>query len=298
MKKILILGRDGQVGRELVRCLACVGDITALGRAEVRLEDGAALRRAVTARAYDVVINAAAYTQVDQAEKEPELARLVNGTAPGIIAGAASGIGALLVHYSTDFVFAGDSARPYLEGDPAQPLGVYGQSKLEGDHNIQQAPGEHLILRTSWVYGLHGKNFLLTMLRLAGERDVLKVVDDQTGNPTWSRMIAQATTGMLQVIWQRRMLDPGQRVRDLVNLSSSGSTSWHGFASAIMQHLGTSGHPCLKLGRVPAVTAIKSSEHPSLVRRPSYSVLDKTRLEKHYGICMPSWEEQLRLCLA
>ena len=287
--KVLITGANGQVGWELQRALAPLGEVLALGHADLDLANADAIRQALRHSAPDLIVNAAAYTAVDRAEQEPELAQAVNGAAPGILAEEARHLNAALVHYSTDYVFDGSKGAPYEEIDATNPLGVYGASKLAGEKAISAVNCAHLILRTSWVYGARGKNFLLTMQRLGRERDELRVVDDQLGAPTWSRMLAEATALMLgQCLHQGRVTD---RLRDkggLFHLSADGQTSWFGFASAIVQGLEPP----------PRMTPIATTEYPLPAARPAYSVLSNDKITRHFGIRLPDWRDSLALCLA
>src|SRR5579875_2515861 len=223
--RILIVGNAGQLGRELERSFAGFGSVIGVNRGTVDLADAASLRAAVRSAAPDVILNAAAYTAVDRAESEPELAHAVNAAAPAVLAEEARARQALLVHYSTDYVFDGTKREPWTEEDPANPLSVYGASKLAGEQAIAAAGGTYLIFRTSWVYGPHGKNFLLTMLRLGRERPQLRIVDDQIGAPTSSSEIAKATRAVLEEFTSAK--------RGIYHMTCSGQTSWYGFARAI-----------------------------------------------------------------
>ena len=285
-RRILLLGRDGQVGWELQRTLAPLGEVVALGRAELDLGDTAAIRARVRALRPQVIVNAAAYTAVDRAEREPEAAFAVNARAPGILAEEAQRLGALLVHYSTDYVFDGRKREPYTEQDEPNPLNVYGASKLEGERAVQAAAERHLVFRTGWVYGLRGNNFLLTMLRLFREREEVRVVADQIGAPTWSRLIAEATAQALAVEARCGGVPSG-----IYHLSAAGQTSWHGFAEAILVAM-----PGPKRAR--AVVPIRTEEYPTTAARPRYSVLDSGRLADTIAIRLPAWERQIELALA
>lgn len=288
--KILLLGANGQVGTELRRSLAPLGELV-LATRDGRLNDGAACEVAdfddpagpaglVTRLAPDVVVNAAAYTAVDRAESEPDAAFRANAHAPGAIAAACAERNALLVHYSTDYVFDGSASRPYREGDPVSPLGVYGASKLAGETAIAESGARHLVFRTAWVYAAHGRNFLLTMLRLAGERDELRVVADQVGSPTSAAHIADTTAAIL-----------GQRPErsGLWHLTCDGSTSWHGFAEAIMSGAVARG----LLRRAPRVVPIATSDYPTPAARPVFSVLDNARLQRDFGMTPVDWQDGL-----
>jgi len=277
MTRILITGRNGQVGWELERTLAPLGDIVALDRAGLDLADPDRLRAVVGDVRPDIVVNAAAYTAVDKAETEAALATAINGTAPGILAEECKRSGALLVHYSTDYVFDGSKDGPYTEDDPTCPINVYGASKLAGEQAIQAVAGRHLILRTSWVYGLRGHNFLRTIRRLAAERAELRIVADQIGAPTWSRLIAETTAALLA----RPAVAEG-----LFHLTAGGATSWHGFAAAIVA----------AQGAATTVTPITTADYPLPARRPANSRLDCGKL-RGLGLAVVPWQEQLRLCL-
>lgn len=226
--RILVFGRSGQVGGEVLRLLEGRAAVTAPSEADVDLADERALRAAVRGARPEVLVNAAAYTAVDRAESEPEVAFAVNGQAPGVLAEEATRLGALLVHYSTDYVFDGAKGTPYLEADQPAPLGVYGRSKLEGERRVAAAGGRHVILRTSWVYGPRGQNFLLTMLRLFAERDEVRVVDDQIGAPTTSRFVAEATVRVIAA-------SPPAERGGVFHVTAGGRTSWHGFAQRILE---------------------------------------------------------------
>jgi len=282
MKKILLFGPNGQVGFELKKTLAPLGHIITAEKQKVDFSIPQTIVKCIREVKPDIIVNAAAYTAVDQAESEKELANAINAIAPGVIAEEAKKIDALLVHYSTDYVFNGSSNTPYIESDLPDPINVYGKSKLSGEKAIEDVSGRHLILRTSWVYGLRGKNFLLTMLKLAKERKQLKIVGDQIGAPTWSRSIASATTQILQAPTLNDNLG-------LYHLTCSGKTSWHGFAEAIFK--------CAALTMPPEVIKITTQEYPLPAKRPAYSVLDNTKLKKTFCIEMPSWSQALQQCM-
>ena len=270
--RILLAGRNGQVGWELLKALAPLGEILAPGRAQLDLGDAARLREAVRVANADVIVNAAAYTAVDRAESERDAAFAVNAAAPGVLAEEAKKSGALLVHYSTDYVFDGEKPAPYVEEDAPNPLNVYGASKLAGERAIAASGCRHLILRTSWVYGPRGSNFMLTMLRLARERPELRVVDDQVGAPTSSLAIARATAQLLR---------PG--AHGTYHLSAAGHTSWCGFARAILA----------RAGIATPVAAIRTADYPTPARRPRNSRLNCARLRADFGLALAPWEEQL-----
>jgi len=285
-----LLGKNGQVGWELQRTLAPLGQVIALGRKELDLVESAAIRSTVRAVKPDLIINAASYTAVDKAEKEDELALAVNAAAPGVLAEEAKLCRAALVHYSTDYVFDGTKATPYTEDDAPNPVNTYGQTKLEGDRLIQETEVPHLIFRTGWVYGLRGSNFLLTILRLAREKEELSVVKDQIGAPTWSRMIAEATAQVLS----KGALDSWSflsKHRGIYNLTASGRTSWYHFAERILQLAARDEIKCQK------INAITSGEYKTPARRPLFSVLDNSRLFKQFGLKLPSWDSSLTECL-
>lgn len=270
--RILLLGRDGQVGRELARSLVSVGQVQALGREHLNLAETGRIAAVVRAASPEVIVNAAAYTTVDRAESEREKAFAVNATAPGVLAAEAARLGALLVHYSTDYVFDGAKPAPYVEDDTPGPLNVYGASKLAGERAIAASGCRHLTLRTSWVYGPHGSNFMLTILRAARERAELRVVDDQVGAPTSSVALARATAQVLRA-----------GAEGLYHVSAAGKTSWCGFARAILARAGL---------RTPVV-AVRSEEYAAAARRPRNSLLDNSRLRAACGVALAPWEEGL-----
>lgn len=287
--KILLTGCSGQLGRELKRSLASLGELVACDRRRLDLTDPEALRDAVRAIAPAVIVNAAAYTAVDKAEAEPAVAEAINGVAPGILADEARRLGALLIHYSTDYVFDGTKPTPYTEDDIPAPLAAYGHSKRAGELAIAASGARHLIFRTSWVYGLHGANFMKTMLRLGREwnelRAPLRVVGDQIGAPTWTRHLADATA----LILDRRDTPDG-----LYHLAAAGETSWHGYAEAIFaeaQRIGL-------LDKMPVVHRITSADYPLPAARPANSRLDSTRCQSDFGLALPDWRTGLIDCLA
>ena len=282
--KILLLGKNGQVGWELNRTLLPLGEIIALGRKELNLTNKNAVRKAVRSINPDLIVNAAAYTAVDKAEEEADLAYAINGIAPGILAEEASICNAALVHYSTDYVFNGKKESPYTEKDQPDPINTYGKTKLVGENAIIESEVDHLILRTSWVYGLRGKNFLLTILRLAKEQNELKIIDDQIGSPTWSRLIAEATA---MIIAQKPFLS--KEKQGVYHLSSAGKTSWHGFANAIIEMF------LVESNSKPVITAISTEDYKTLAARPKNSLLDNSRLISNYNIFLPHWQQYLDL---
>ena len=286
--KILLFGNNGQVGWELHRTLAPLAQVTAVDYPEINFTVPTVLRALVTATNPSVVVNAAAYTAVDKAETETELCRQVNAVAPGVLAEAAKKVGALMVHYSTDYIFDGTNTLPYVETDAPNPMGAYGRSKLEGDRAVKASGADHLIFRLCWVYGARGQNFMLTMQRLAREREKLRVVGDQFGCPTWSRMIAETTALAL-----KQILAGADRsgFNGEYHLAASGQTNWHGFASRIIEWMPEAERKCR------AVEKIATAEYPTPARRPAYSVLDCGKLRKTFGLRLPDWEASLRQVL-
>lgn len=283
--KILVFGRVGQVGWELRHKLACLGQVTSVDFPEIDFSKPDSIRAAVRAAEPTVIINAAAYTAVDKAEAAPEPAMAINATGPAVIAEEAKRAGALMVHYSTDYVYDGSKQGPWVETDKPNPLNVYGKSKLAGDEAIAAVGGDYLILRTSWVYGARGANFLLTMLRLSKEKPELRIVDDQTGSPTTSECIAQATADILA-----QVITPGCGLggrSGVYHFTCAGATTWYGFAKAFLS----------KQAVCPKLTPIPASEYPVPAVRPVNSVLSCDRIAETFGIRMPSWELALDLVL-
>lgn len=291
--KILLLGSQGQVGWELARSLMPLGTVVALGRRDLDLAQPEQLRTIVRAQAPQLIVNAAAYTAVDQAETDEATAFAVNAVAPGVLAEEAARGAALLIHYSTDYVFDGSLDRAYLETDATAPLSAYGRSKLAGEVAIASSGAAHLILRTSWVYGTRGHNFLQTMLRLARERETLRIVSDQMGAPTWSRWIADATADIARQAMQRHA---SERLESgIYNLTCTGATSWHGFAAAIIAEY-RARYPDMPL-RVKEIEPIATADYPLPATRPRNSRLDVSKLAQDYGIVPPAWQEALHLCM-
>ena len=297
MNRILVIGKGGQVGFELLHSLAGAAPVSAVDLDDMDLSDPDSIRRTVREIRPDLIINAAAYTAVDLAESQPELAMAVNGVAPGILAEEAKLLGAALIHYSTDYVFDGTKGAPYTEDDAPCPMSAYGRTKLAGDLAIQAADVPHLILRTSWVYGMRGKNFLLTMLRLAKERDELSIVSDQIGAPTWSHAIAEATGGILSKLGYGKpgFIDACARQRGIYNLTAAGQTSWYGFTAAILEQASSPENRLLE--RVPRLKPISTDQYPLPARRPRYSVLSNAKLQRAFGVALPDWEASLAECL-
>ncbi|NMM36585.1 MAG: dTDP-4-dehydrorhamnose reductase [Glaciimonas sp.] len=288
MTRILLTGKTGQVGYELERSLQGLGEIIAFGRGQLDLANLLQVRDVIRAVKPNLIINPAAYTAVDKAESEPDLAMRINGEAPGVMAEEAKKLGAAMIHYSTDYVFDGTKNTPYLETAPTCPINVYGATKLAGELAIQSAGIPHLILRTSWVYGMRGNNFLRTILRLAQEREELRIVADQHGAPTWCRTIADTTAHIValakgaqdaQEWWQQRS--------GLYHLTAQGQTTWYGFTQAILENA--------TLANKPRLTAIPTQDYPLPAKRPTYSNLSCERLMNTF--CgLPAWENALQLC--
>ncbi len=290
--RILLTGPNGQVGWELRRTLSGLGEVVALDSSEMNLADADAVRRKVREIAPGIIVNPAAYTAVDRAENEPELAHAVNAEAPGVLAEEAGRLGALLVHYSTDYVFDGSGDTPWREDDACNPLNVYGASKLAGERAIQASGCRHFIFRTSWVYGARGSNFLLTMRRLMRDKAELRIVDDQVGAPTWCRDLAEATAEILGQVLSPACGLGRATPWGLYHMSNAGETSWYGFAEAI-QSLDPAGrgHAITRLLPIP------SHEYPTPARRPHNSRLDNGKLEQAFGLRLQDWRAALALCL-
>lgn len=284
--KILLLGMNGQVGWELQRSLALLGELVALdfdspgplGANFTRPDSLAATVRAV---APGVIVNAAAHTAVDKAEGEPDIARTINAAAPAVLAREAAAAGAWLVHYSTDYVFDGSGALPWREDAPTRPLNVYGQTKLEGEQAIRASGCRHLILRTSWVYAARGANFARTMLRLAAERDKLEVIDDQVGAPTGAELLADVTAHALQ----RVLAQPG--LAGTYHAVASGATSWHGYARHVIEFARSAGGPIRV--QTQDIAPVATSAFPTPARRPLNSRLDTCKLQQTFGLTLPDW---------
>lgn len=283
--KILLLGKNGQVGWELQRTLAPLGNVIAMDQDELDLVRISDIRSKVQDLKPDVIVNAAAYTAVDKAESESDLAMAINGDAPGVLAEEAKKIGALLVHYSTDYVFDGTKDTPYTEEDMPNPLNVYGKTKLAGERAIQAVDGNYLIFRTSWVYGARGTNFYLTMLRLAQEHEEIRVVDDQIGAPTWCRMIAESTALILSQGINRsegfnRYFEDR---KGIYHMTAAGQTSWYGFAKRIFESINDSNR------RLKNLVPISSNQYPTIAIRPTMSSLDNKKMKVTYGVRICNW---------
>lgn len=292
--KILLTGTSGQVGWELARTLAPLGTLLTPSRAEFDLNQPHTLAATMRAWQPDIVINPAAWTAVDLAECEANAAWQVNAQAPAVLAQVAAELNIPLIHFSTDYVFDGQHNRPWEETDMPAPLGVYGASKLAGEQAVLSSGVAGLIFRTTWVYGRRGKNFLLTMLRLAAEREELRVVADQYGAPTWSRQLAEATALVLMMLRQSPLglNEAVRQVSGVYHLSAGGQTSWHGFAEAIV-HATASARV-----QQPRVIPISTAEYPLPAARPAYSVLNNDKFAATFGLRLPAWRDSLYQCLA
>ena len=283
--RMLVLGRNGQVGTALTQSLQGLGELITLDRAQLDLANQDAIRTALRELQPQMIINAAAYTAVDAAESDEATAFQINAEAPRVIAEESERLGATLIHYSTDYVFDGGKQGAWLEDDATAPLSVYGRSKLAGEQAISDVGGTHLILRTSWVYGLHGKNFLLTMLKLAETRDELAIVDDQIGAPTWAVTIADATAAII-----RDSGEPAQlaALSGVYHLCAGGHTSWFGFAEAIFAHA--------SVQRKPKLRPITTAEYPTPAKRPANSMLNTDKFRHTFGD-LPAWDDALQNCM-
>lgn len=295
--KLLLFGKSGQVGWELQRSLAVLGEVVALDRHSAalcgdltRLDALAATVRQVRP---DVIVNAAAYTAVDKAESEVELARTINALAPEVLAKAAQEVGALLVHYSTDYVFDGSGTRPWVETDSTRPLNAYGRTKLEGERLIGAACERHLILRTSWVYGARGGNFIKTMLRLAQERDKLTVIDDQHGAPTSAELLADVTAHLVR---QHTATPSPSQIRGTFHVAAAGETTWHGYATHLLEQVRRS-YPAITI-KATEVAAVRSEAFVTAATRPKNSRLDTAKLRSLVGLTLPPWQQGVDRVLA
>jgi dTDP-4-dehydrorhamnose reductase len=287
---VLITGSNGQVGFELQRSFAPLGRVIALDRNTCDLSDLDALRRVVREYRPDVIINPAAYTAVDRAESEPELAHVVNGVAPGVLAEEARALGSLFIHYSTDYVFSGELEAPYTEADPVGPRSVYGKSKLAGEQAVAAVGASALVLRTSWVAGAHGSNFAKTMLRLARERETFNVVADQFGAPTTASLIADVTAQIVARFWLHA--DRASFPVGLYHLAASGETSWHLYAREVLSYAAQ--HGAVLKADSERVLPIPANDYPLPAPRPSNSRLDTARLRGTFGIHLPDWKQGIR----
>jgi dTDP-4-dehydrorhamnose reductase len=304
---ILLIGTNGQVGRELHRMLPRIGDVTALDRQRLDLTNTEEIRRAIRTFRPAYIVNAAAYTAVDKAESEETIARAINADAPAVMAGEAKKIRASFIHFSTDYVFDGTKTLPYDEDDPANPQNVYGKTKLEGERAIQASGATHLIFRTSWVYATEGRNFLLTILRLATQREELRIVRDQIGAPTLNSEIARATTSILAQISDTEggpfsLAD----VSGIYHMTAGGETTWFDFTNAILEEAANapSSGPwfAAATNSLPLITRcvipITANEYPTPARRPVYSVLSNARLNRAFSLQLPDWRKQLHSVFA
>ena len=295
MIRVLVTGARGQVGAEVVRELEGRAHVIAHDRSTLDLAKRGEIAARVREASPDVIVNAGAYTAVDRAESDVEAARAVNAVGPGVLGEEAKRSGALLVHFSTDYVFDGTKRTPYVESDATHPLGIYGMTKLEGERAIEQSGCHHLTLRTSWVYGPHGKNFMLTMLRLGATRDELRVVDDQRGAPTSSRCLARLVREILdrngdtdEIV--RAEVDEAAARSGLYHATAAGTTTWFGFAQAIFAEAARQDR---LPGRAPRLVPIPTSEYPTPARRPANSVMSSARLESAFGVSIPDWRRGL-----
>lgn len=295
--KILLLGADGQVGGYLRSALAAIGNVRASSRAvkdealRCDLSDMAAVESLLRRERADLVVNAAAYTAVDQAEREERQAMLVNAALPGVIGATSSEWGGAVIHYSTDYVFDGSARRPYREDDGTGPLGAYGHSKLAGEHALAEADVDHLILRTAWVYSLHGRNFLTTMLRLGVERKQLTVVNDQHGTPTSAGFLATATAAVAKR-WMNDV-ESRRKKRGVYHLTATGEATWFDFANTIFDEALASG----RLQERPTVLPIDTAGYPTPAKRPAWSVLDTTKIAASFGVTPPDWRDDLSIMM-
>jgi dTDP-4-dehydrorhamnose reductase len=303
--KILLTGKGGQVGSELHCLLPRLGDLVAPDRRELDLLDPDSIRRVVRDIRPQLIVNAAAYTKVDAAESDEANAHAVNAIAPAVLAEEAKKLGAVVVHYSTDYVFDGAKATPYDEIDPANPISVYGKTKLAGEQAIRSSGVPHLIFRTAWVYATRGRNFLLTILRLATEKEELRIVRDQTGAPTCASEVAAATSKILAGICERNNGGPlFPEVSGTYHMSAAGQTTWHDFAKTILEAAGATSHNIVWLAAATGgrpliarrVIPISAEEFRSPAHRPAYSVLSNTRLFQTFGVALPDWRTQLQRC--
>lgn len=304
---ILLVGKNGQVGRELHRLLPGLGEVVAPDRHQLDLIDPDNIRRVIRETCPQLIVNAAAYTAVDAAETDEAQAHAINTVAPALLAAEAKRLDAGLVHYSTDYVFDGSNTEPYDEADPTNPLNVYGRTKLAGEEAIRRSGAPHLIFRTSWVYATRGRNFLLTILRLATEREELRIVCDQTGSPTCASDIASATSRILRGIYERDAITSEfAKVAGTYHMTAAGQTTWYDFAKAILEQTSeanermscvasfTKGHPLITRRVLP----ITSDEYRAAARRPAYSVLSNSSLARTFGFELHDWRVQLQKCFA
>jgi dTDP-4-dehydrorhamnose reductase len=296
--RILLIGAGGQLGWELRRALLLCGEVIPADRAILDLTDADAIRRVIRSQRPDIIVNAAAYTKVDKAETEPNLAMKVNGIAPGVVAQEAKRSHSALIHYSTDYVFSGAGARPYFEDDEPNPINVYGATKLAGEQAIRAVDGAYLILRTSWVFSSRGENFMTTIVKLAQHRESLSVVDDQIGVPTWSRALAEATARILSRVPSRSesIVDAIGDSRGIYHVCCEDPTTWFGFAEQILKNCAR-----VESNRSTAFSTrlipISSDDYPMKAKRPRYAVLSPRKIADVFGVVIPSWREHLAAVL-
>lgn len=290
MRKILLLGSQGQIGWELERSLSTLGKVLAFDRTSLNLTDFNKLRTVIRDIAPHVIVNGAGYTAVDKAEKEPELAMAINAEAPTILAEEAKSLNAIFIHYSTDYVFDGEHTHPYRENDATRPLNVYGSSKLAGEKGIQSIGGNYFIFRTSWIYAARGKNFFLTMLKLAQEKPELRIVNDQIGAPTWSRLVAEATSQVLAFCLEK---ENSSVPWGIYHMTAKEETTWYGFAMAIFNRYQEQNADF----KIPQIVGIPTCDYPVPATRPRFSVLSNQKLSDTFDISLPSWEKGLELCM-
>jgi len=286
--KTLLLGKNGQLGKELCRKLGPMGDLIAFGRSDLDMKDTAKMKIEIGRIKPDLIINAAAYTAVDMAEEERESASMINERAPGYLAILAESIGAGLIHYSTDYVFDGKKKSPYTESDTPDPINFYGKTKLAGEQAVCKAKIPYFIFRTSWLYGLHGRNFPLAILKLARDREELKIVADQEGSPTWARVVADATMKIVSIfVDDRGDLNRGaiKDVSGIYHMCCSGQTTWHGFASRVIELAGA--------GYATRLEPVSSKEYGSPAPRPQNSTLSNKKLSDTFGVRLPPWDTTL-----
>lgn len=290
--KIVLIGKNGQLGWEFQRTLPALGEIISLGREELDVSNFHAVPTILNNLKPNLIINASAYTEVDLAEKEIDTALKINALAPGVMAETARKIGAVLIHYSTDYVFDGKKKTPYTEGDPTNPLNVYGKSKLAGEENVKQAGEAYLILRTSWVYSMQGNNFVNKVLEWARKNQTLKIVSDQISNPTWVRDLANVSNRILSQN-QATLYDVIHEKRGLYHLAGSGHTSRYEWAKQI---LANDPHRTEQLVRF--IEPVSSDRFPTPAARPLFSALDCSKFEENFGLCLPGWEASLQVAMA
>ena len=289
--RIVLIGKNGQLGWELQRTLPVLGEVIALGRTDLDLSVPDSIRKSITTLKPDLIINTAAYTEVDLAETQPDLAMKVNAMAPGVLAKVAHELRAVFIHYSTDYVFDGKSERPYTENDFPHPINTYGKSKQQGEENIKQAGDAYLIFRTSWVYSMRGNSFVNKVLGWARKNTTLKIVRDQVSNPTWARMLAEMTSAIL-ASKQPQLLETVREKQGVFHLAGSGHTSRYAWAQHILAN-----DPNRQEQLAQAIEPVSSDEFPTPARRPCFTALDCTKFVENFGMQMPGWEESLQLAM-